>query len=345
MVVDLRSDTVTQPTPAMREAMARAEVGDDVYGEDPTVNRLEELAAEKLGKPAALLVASGTMGNLVALLTHCGRGDEVIIGDQQHSFTSEVAGMAALGGIQAHPVPNRGDGTVALEAIRSAIRADNIHYPRTRLIALENTHLRANGAPLPPAYLKLVRAAADEHGLKIHTDGARIFNAAVALNVAVAELAHDSDSVQFCLSKGLSAPFGSVLVGSKEFIAEARRNRKMVGGGMRQAGVIAAAGIVGLETMVERLAEDHSNARYLAENLADLPGIVLDPETVKTNMVFFELEPNGLDAPELAERVEREGVRIQVRGQYLLRAATHYGIDRADVERAVDAIKRALAEK
>ncbi len=329
----------------MREAMARAEVGDDVYGEDPTVNRLEELAAEKLGKPAALLVASGTMGNLVALLTHCERGDEVIIGDQQHSFTSEVAGMAALGGIQAHPIPNRGDGTLALEAIRGAIRADNIHYPRTRLIALENTHLRANGAPLPPAYLKQVRAVADEHGLKIHTDGARIFNAAVALNVAVVELARDSDSVQFCLSKGLSAPVGSVLVGSKEFIAEARRNRKMVGGGMRQAGVIAAAGIVGLETMVERLAEDHSNARYLAENLADLAGIVLDPETVKTNMVFFELEPNGLDAPELAERVEREGVRIQVRGQYLLRAATHYGIDRADVERAVDAIKRALAEK
>jgi threonine aldolase len=345
MVVDLRSDTVTQPTPAMREAMARAEVGDDVYGEDPTVNRLEELAEEKLGKPAALLVASGTMGNLVALLTHCGRGDEVIIGDQQHSFTSEVAGMAALAGIQAHPVPNRGDGTVALEGIRSAIRADNIHYPRTRLIALENTHLRANGAPLPPAYLKQVRAVADEHGLKIHTDGARIFNAAVALNVAVVELARDSDSVQFCLSKGLSAPVGSVLVGSKEFIAEARRNRKMVGGGMRQAGVIAAAGIVALETMVERLAEDHSNARYLAENLADLPGIVLDPETVKTNMVFFKLEPNGLDAAELAGRVEREGVRIQVRGQYLLRAATHYGIDRADVERAVAAIKRALAEK
>ncbi len=345
MVVDLRSDTVTQPTPAMREAMASAEVGDDVYGEDPTVNRLQELAAEKLGKPAALLVPSGTMGNLVALLTHCGRGDEVIIGDQQHSFTSELAGMAALGGIQAHPIPNRGDGTLALEVIRGAIRADNIHYPRTRLIALENTHLRANGAPLPPAYLKQVRTVADEHGLKIHTDGARIFNAAVALNVPVAELAHDSDSVQFCLSKGLSAPVGSVLAGSKEFIAEARRNRKMVGGGMRQAGVIAAAGIVALETMVERLAEDHANARYLAENLANLPGIVLDPETVKTNMVFFELELNGLDAAELAERVEREGVRIQARGQYLLRAATHYGINRADVERAVDAIKRTLAEE
>jgi threonine aldolase len=345
MVIDLRSDTVTQPTPAMREAMARAEVGDDVYGEDPTVNRLQELAAEKLGKPAALFVPSGTMGNLVALLTHCGRGDEVIIGDQQHSFTSEVAGMAALGGIQPRPVPNQRDGTLALQDIRSAIRADNIHYPRTRLIMLENTHLRANGAPLRPDYLKQVRAVADENGLLIHTDGARIFNAAVALHVPVAELARDSDSVQFCLSKGLSAPVGSVLVGSQDFIAEAQRNRKMVGGGMRQAGVLAAAGIVALETMVDRLADDHANAKYLAENLADLPGIVLNPETVKTNMVLFAVEPDGLDADELAARIEREGILIQARGKYLLRAATHYGIDRADVERAIETIKRALLKR
>jgi threonine aldolase len=345
MMIDLRSDTVTQPTPAMREAMARAEVGDDVYGEDPTVNRLQELAAEKLGKPAALFVPSGTMGNLVALLTHCGRGDEVIIGDQQHSFTSEVAGMAALGGIQPHPVPNQRDGTLALQDIRSAIRADNIHYPRTRLIMLENTHLRANGAPLPPDYLKQVRAVANEYGLLIHTDGARIFNAAVALHVPVAELARDSDSVQFCLSKGLSAPVGSVLVGSQDFIAEAQRNRKMVGGGMRQAGVLAAAGIVALETMVDRLAEDHANAKYLAENLVDLPGIVLDPETVKTNMVLFWVEPDGLDADELAAQAKREGILIQARGKYLLRAATHYGIDQADVERALETIKRALLKR
>jgi threonine aldolase len=342
MLIDLRSDTVTQPTPAMREAMARAEVGDDVFSEDPTVNRLEQLAAERLGKQAALFVASGTMGNLVALLTHCGRGDEVVVGDRQHAFLAELGGMAALGGIQPRPVPNQRDGTLRVDDIRSAIRPENIHYPRTRLIALENTHLLSNGSPLPPDYLKQVRAVADEHGLKIHTDGARIFNAAVALDVPVVDLARDSDSVQFCLSKGLSAPVGSMLVGTENFIAEARRHRKMVGGGMRQAGVIAAAGIVALETMVERLAQDHANAKYLAESLADLPGIVLDPEAVKTNMVLFDLEPDGLDAYELVARVKREDVLIQARGRYTLRAATHYGVERADVERAIGAIRRAL---
>ncbi len=344
-LIDLRSDTVTQPTPAMREAMARAEVGDDVFGEDPTVNRLQELAAEKLGKEAGLFVTSGTMGNVVALLTHCGRGQEIIVGDKQHTFLAEVGGVAALGGIMPHPIPNQPDGTLALDDIRHAIREDNVHYPRTRLIALENTHLLANGAPLAPDYLKQVRALADEQKLKIHTDGARIFNAAVALNLPVSELAQYSDSVQFCLSKGLSAPVGSMLVGSQDFIDEARRNRKMVGGGMRQAGVIAAAGIVALETMVDRLAEDHANAKFLAENLADLPNIVLDPAIVKTNMVLFDLKPNGLDASELAARVEHEGILLQVRGKYALRAATHYGIERAEVGRALKAISTALLNK
>lgn len=344
MLIDLRSDTVTLPTPAMREAMARAEVGDDVYGEDPTVNRLERLAAERLDKQAALFVASGTMGNLVALLTHCGRGDEVIVGDRQHSFQAEAGGMAALGGIQPHTIPNQPDGTLRLDDIRGAIREDNLHYPRTRLIAIENTHLLSNGTPLPPSYLKQVRAVADEYGIKVHTDGARIFNAAVALNVPVADLARDSDSVQFCLSKGLAAPVGSILAGTTGFIAEARRNRKMVGGGLRQAGVIAAAGIVALETMVDRLAEDHANAKYLAENLADMPGILLDPEKVKTNMVLFDLDPARLDADALAARVQREGILIQVRGKHSLRAATHYGIERADVERALGAIKTALSD-
>ncbi len=343
-MIDLRSDTVTQPTPEMREAMARAEVGDDVFGEDPTVNRLEELAAHKLGKEDALFVASGTMGNLVALLTHCGRGDEIIVGDRQHIFTSEAGGMAALGGIVPHTIPNQVDGTLALDDIRNAIREDNVHYPRTRLVALENTHLLAGGAPLSPDYLKQVHAVADEHGLKIHTDGARIFNAAVALNLPVAELARYSDTVQFCLSKGLSAPVGSLVVGSQIFIHEARRTRKMVGGGMRQAGVLAAAGIIALEKMVDRLAEDHANAKYLAENLADLPGVVVDPEKVKTNMILFNLEPNDLTAREFATRVEREGVLLQVRGPYSLRAALHYGIERADVEHALGAMKKALVQ-
>lgn len=343
-LIDLRSDTVTHPTPAMRAAMARAEVGDDVFREDPTVNRLEALAAERLGKPAALFVTSGTMGNLVALLTHCERGAEIIVGDKQHTYLAEVGGIAALGGIHPRALPNQRDGTLKLQDIRAAIRADDVHYPRTRLIALENTHLLSSGAPLPPAYLKQVRALADEHKLKIHTDGARIFNAAVALRVPVAELARHSDTVQFCLSKGLAAPVGSMLVGSQDFIAEARRTRKMVGGGMRQAGVIAAAGIVALETMVERLAQDHANARYLAENLADLPGIVLDPTAVETNMVLFDLAPNGIDARALAARVEQERVLLQVRGAYSLRAATHYGIERADVEYALNAIRKAMRE-
>ncbi len=341
-LIDLRSDTVTQPTPAMRKAMAAAEVGDDVFGEDPTVNRLEALAAERMGKEAALLVTSGTMGNLVALLTHCGRGDEIITGRDQHVFTSEAAGMAALGGIQAHLIPNEPDGTLRLESIREAIRIEDVHHPRTRLITLENTHLRASGAPLEPGYLKQVRALADTNGLKIHTDGARIFNASTALGVPVEQLARDSDTVQFCLSKGLSAPVGSLVAGSREFVAEARRRRKMVGGGMRQAGVIAAAGIVALESMVERLAEDHANAKYLARSLAELPGIDLDPERIKTNMVFFGLNLNGVTAREFAGCVRQEGVLIQPRSAYSLRAALHYGIERDDVEYALTAIRKAL---
>lgn len=341
-MIDLRSDTFTEPTPAMREAMARAEVGDDQYGEDPTVNRLQELAADKLGKEAALFVASGTMGNLVALLTHCGRGEEIIIGKSQHIFTSERGGASALGGIIFSELTNQPDGTLALADIENTIRPDTLLAPRTRLIALENTHLRANGASLPPTYLKQVRALADAHSLSIHTDGARIFNAAVALGVDVRELARDSDSVQFCLSKGLSAPVGSMLVGSRDLIDRARRTRQMLGGAMRQAGILAAAGIVALETMVDRLAEDHDTARYLAESLADAPGIELDPATVKTNMVIFGLAPNGITASELVSHVERDGVKLQVRGKYLVRAATHYGITRAEIDQAILVIRRAL---
>lgn len=341
-MIDLRSDTVTHPTLAMREAMARAKVGDDVFGEDPTVNRLEELAAEMLGKDAALFVSSGTMGNFVALLTHCGRGDEIIVGDQSHILTSEQGGASVLGGIAMYPIRNQADGTMRLDEIQNAIRADDVHFPRTRLICVENTQMRMNGAPLAIEYLEQVREIADAHKLKIHTDGARIFNAAVALNVNVKALARYSDTVQFCLSKGLSAPVGSMLVGSREFIQEARRARKLVGGGMRQAGIIAAAGIVALETMVDRLAEDHANAKYLAEQLADVAGIEIDPATVKTNMVIFGLAPNGIKAPQLAERVKRAGVLLQPRGEFKLRAATHYGITRAGVETALHAIRHAL---
>jgi threonine aldolase len=338
--IDLRSDTVTLPTSQMRAAMANAELGDDVMGEDPTVNRLEEMAAERMNKPAALFVASGTMANLVALLTHCARGDEVIVGDKAHTFINEVGGMAALGGIHPRTISNQPDGTLALDDIRNAIRGENVHWPRTRLITLENTHNACNGSPLEPAYLWSVQQIAQRHALKIHTDGARIFNAAIALGVPVSELTRYTDTISFCLSKGLSAPVGSLLCGPKEFIAEARRIRKMVGGGMRQAGVLAAAGIVALETMIDRLADDHANAKRLAEGLAEIPGIALDPACIKTNIVFFDVRT--MPAAQLVERLAREGVLMGAAGEQRIRAVTHYGIEREDIEETLKVVERVI---
>jgi len=333
--IDLRSDTVTKPTPAMREAMSRAEVGDDVLGEDPTVNRLESMAAERLGKEAALFVTSGTMGNLVCLLSHCGRGDEMIVGGQAHTYVYEQGGSAALGGIHPRPLPNQPDGTIALEDIEAAIRTDNLHFPRTRLICLENTHNRCGGAVLTLEYMQAVGQLARRHGLAVHLDGARIFNAAVALGVDVRALAADADSVTFCLSKALAAPVGSLVCGSGEFIAETRRARKVVGGGWRQAGVIAAAGIVALEQMVDRLAEDHANAKRLAEGLATLPGIVLDPTRVQTDIVIFELHRDDMTPERLAERLKERGVLLFAIGGSRLRTVTNYHVTAADTERAL----------
>ena len=341
-LVDLRSDTITKPTPAMRRAMAEAEVGDDVFGEDPTINRLEEIAAERLGKEAGLFVASGTMGNLVSLLAQCGRGDEVILGDQAHTFYYEQGGIAALGGIHPRPLPNQLDGTLDLDQIEAAIRPDNIHFPRTRLIALENTHNRCFGSPLSVEYMRAVGTLARRHGLKVHVDGARLFNAAVALGVEARELVADADSVTFCLSKGLAAPVGSVVCGTREFIAEARRVRKVVGGGMRQAGILAAAGIVALTEMVDRLAEDHVNARRLAEGLADITGISIELERVKTNIIYFTVT-NGMSASELAKRLEAEGVRVLPVGPRQLRAVTNYHVTAEDIEYALGVFQRALA--
>ena len=340
--IDLRSDTVTLPTPQMRQAMANAEVGDDVMGEDPTVNRLEEMAAAKLGKEAALFVPTGTMANLVALLTHCGRGDEVIVGDKAHSFVNEVGGMAALGGIQPRTLANQSDGSLKLDDIKNAIRGDNVHWPRTRLLTLENTHNACNGSPLMSQYLWLVYDLVHSRGIQVHTDGARIFNAAIALGVPVDELARHTDSISFCLSKGLSAPVGSLLCGTREFITEARRQRKMVGGGMRQAGIVAAAGIVALETMIDRLAEDHANAKYFAESIASIPGIELNPALIRTNIVFFDLA-NGLAASDFAKRLAEQGVLIGPSGEKRLRAVTHYGIERADIETAIGVMRQIIS--
>jgi len=337
-MIDLRSDTVTLPTPAMREAMYRAELGDDVFGEDPTTNRLEELAAGLVGKEAAMLVASGTMGNLACLLTHCRRGDEVILGDQSHTFLYEAGGMSALGGIHPHTVMNQPDGTMPLEDIEAAIRGNNVHFPRTRLICLENTHNRCNGSALTPEYTDAVAALARNRGLRVHIDGARIFNAAVALGVDAKELARNVDSLSLCLSKGLSAPVGSVICGSRDFIADARRTRKVLGGGMRQSGVIAAPGITALGQMVQRLAEDHANARRLAEGIARIRGLSIDPGKIKTNVVYFELVSEQLTAEELVTQLAEKAIRLLTVGPGQLRAVTHYGIGTKDIDLTLTAL-------
>ena len=327
--IDLRSDTVTLPTPAMRQAMAQAEVGDDVYGEDPTVNRLEALAAERLGKEAALFVSSGTQGNLLAVMTHCQRGDEYIVGQDAHTYKYEAGGAAVLGSIQPQPLDFEPDGTLDLRKVAAVIKPDDSHFARTRLLCLENTKA---GQVLPLDYLAQASLFARSHGLSTHLDGARVFNAAVKLNVDVREITGHVDTVSCCLSKGLAAPVGSVLCGPADFIKSARRWRKMVGGGMRQAGILAAAGILALTEMVDRLAEDHAHARRLADGLAEIPGFKVNLETVQTNMVFFELaEPMvGRFAPFMAHRDIIVGD-----GRAPIRAVTHYGIEAGDIERVI----------
>ncbi|MFH1716724.1 MAG: low-specificity L-threonine aldolase [Planctomycetota bacterium] len=342
--IDLRSDTVTLPTAAMREAVFGAELGDDVFGEDPTTIRLEKMAAERTGKEAAMLVASGTMGNLVCVLSHCKRGDEAILGDKSHTFIYEGGGMAALGGIHPHTIANQPDGTLRLEDIEAAIRADNVHFPRTRLICLENTHNRCGGSALTPEYTEAVAALAHDRGLLLHLDGARIFNAAVALDVDVRELVRRADSVTFCLSKGLSAPVGSLICGTKGFITEARRNRKMVGGGMRQSGIIAAAGITALEQMIERLAEDHANARRLAEGIARIPGLTIELERVQTNIVFFDMTEQAVTAEELVAKLGNRGIKMLRSGPGRIRAVTHYGISSEDIDLALAALAEAMEQ-
>jgi threonine aldolase len=339
--IDLRSDTVTIPTPAMRRAMAQADVGDDVYGEDPTVNRLQATAAAMLGKEAALFVPSGTMGNLASILAHCGRGDEVIVGRQAHTFLYEAGGISALGGVHSCQIPNQPDGTLALDEIRRAIRSDDAHQPVTRLVTLENTHNRCGGVALTGAYTRAVGELAHQHGMRLHMDGARLFNAAVALGEPAAELAAPADSVTFCLSKGLCAPVGSLICGSQDFIGRAHRIRKQLGGGMRQAGILAAAGLIALETMIDRLAEDHTRARCLSEGLVAIPGLILDLGTPYTNMIFLRLAGDfPLDARETAARLAALDVRVGVTGARNFRLVTHYWIDDQAVEKAIRAFRK-----
>jgi threonine aldolase len=339
-VIDLRSDTVTQPTPAMREAMARAEVGDDVLGDDPTVKRLEAMAAERMGKEAALYVASGTMANLVSLLTHCQRSDEAIVGSLAHIVQSELGGAAGVAGVQLRQARNDEHGRMELAEIRSMVRHGEASAPRTALICLENTHNLCNGSPIPASYTAAVAAIARAAGAALHIDGARIFNAALALETTPKELAKEADSVSFCLSKGLSAPVGSLICGRREFNDRARHFRRMVGGGMRQSGVIAAAGIVALAEMVDRLADDHANARALAVGLATIPGVKIDTSLVQTNILFFKTE--GIDGAELAKRLRERGVLSSGVGGRI-RFVTHYGIERPDIDYVLETTREVAA--
>ncbi|MBI4312138.1 MAG: low-specificity L-threonine aldolase [Chloroflexi bacterium] len=333
-IIDLRSDTVTKPTPEMRRAMYEAEVGDDVYGEDPTVNRLEAMASQRMGKEAAVYVASGTMANLVSGLTHCGRGDEAVVGHRSHMLLYEVASLAAFGGVQMRSVPNDDRGMLDPNTVEWAMRPDDAHQPRTAMVAVENTHNRCSGGVLDAEDIGVLAEIAHRHGARFHIDGARIWNAAVALGVPPAELARPADTVSFCLSKGLSCPVGSMVCGSSETIQRVRKNRKMVGGGMRQAGVIAAAGIVALETMVDRLAEDHDNAKRLARGLARLPGIGLDPSRVQSNIVIFDVQDRPAEA--FIAALKEKGVLASFPEGGRVRMVTHYGINAEDIDEALN---------
>jgi threonine aldolase len=331
-MIDLRSDTVTRPTQEMREVMAKAEVGDDVWGDDPTVKQLEELAADMSGMEAAIFAASGTQTNLIALMSHCQRGDEYLVGQTAHTYKYEGGGAAVLGSIQPQPINNEVDGTIALENILAAIKPDDIHFAKSRLLCLENT---TGGKILPLDYIEAATRLASEHGLSNHLDGARVFNAAVELGIDLKEITQYFDSVSICLSKGLGAPVGSVLCGSKELIKEAQRWRKMLGGGMRQAGIIAAAGIYVLENNVQRLKEDHENAAILGKELAKIPELDVDLEYLHTNMVFLQTSEGDFIA--LSSFLEKQGILIDAR--YTARLVCHLDISREDVMTTIEAIK------
>ena len=341
-VIDLRSDTVSPPTEEMRRAMYRAELGDDVYGEDTTVNRLEALAAGMLGKEAALFTASGTMSNLIAVLTHTQPGDEILVGSESYMLWADSGGASTLGRVVVRALPNNQNGQIEPKVLKGAMRPENIHYPRTSLLCLENTHNRLGGCVLTPEYTAAISELAHQGGLEVFLDGARVFNAAVALDVPTSELTEPADSVCFCICKGLSAPAGSLLCGTRDFIARTRKWRKMLGGGMRQAGVLAAAGIVALDTMIDRLAEDHITAQHLAEGLNQIPGIILRAEKVPTNIVMFQL-PEMVPGWEFTTRLEKRGVRLSHRGR-TVRAATHRLISNTDIDQALKHIASVIRE-
>ena len=340
-IIDLRSDTVTLPSDSMKKAISSSPLGDDVFGEDPTVNALQERAAQITGKEAALFVPSGTMGNLVSILSQCARGTEIILGDQSHTFLYEGGGVSIYGGIHSRQLRNQRDGTLDLADIKNAIRTKDDHFPETGMICLENTHNRCFGAPLSISYMNSVSNIAKEHHLKIHVDGARIFNAAASLNTSVKKLVSVANSVSFCLSKGLSAPVGSLVCGSQKFIAKARRIRKSLGGGMRQAGIIGAAGLEALDTMIERLKDDHENARKLAEGIQNIAGLFLNLNNIHTNIVYFEMKTDN--GKTFVERMAGNGVLFFQTSPGRFRMVTHYGITSEDIDRVLKLLEDELS--
>ena len=342
--IDLRSDTVTRPSPKMRAAMAEAEVGDDVYGEDPTINRLESHAAELFGKEAALFVPTGTMGNTIAIKLHTQHGEEVLCDARSHVLDWELSMVAWFSGCLVRPVATQ-DGILTWEQIEPALRSFGPHNAPTTLISLENTHNIAGGTVYQLETIDEICAQAHERGIKVHMDGARIFNASVATNTPVARIARDVDSVMFCLSKGLGAPVGSMLVGTGNAIAQGRLYRKRLGGGMRQAGVLAAAGLIALEESPARLAEDHRNARFLAERLAELPGIRIDPTQVRTNIVIFDISALGITTAELSRELESHGLLANGVGENRMRIVTHQDVSRADCERAAELLTEVITRQ
>ena len=341
-VIDFRSDTITLPSEKMREAIASARLGDDVFSEDPTVNELEQIASKVTGKDAALLVPSGTMGNLISILVHSNRGTEVILGDRSHTFLYEAGGISAFGGVHSRQLYNNDDGTIDICNIEAAIRSDDIHFPRTSLISIENTHNMCLGAPLSISYLQDLASLAKKYNLPVHMDGARVFNASVSIDVSIDEIANTVSSLTFCLSKGLSSPVGSVLCGDKDFIDEARRMRKALGGGMRQAGVIAASGIVALDTMIDQIKDDHQNAKILAKSLSEIDCVELNPDKIHTNIIYFTITGSDLSDSQIVQSMGNEGIKFFDVSKNRFRLVTHYGITRDDIQHTIEKFIKVL---
>ncbi len=342
-VIDLRSDTVTLPSKEIKQAIFDAELGDDVFQEDKNVNLLEKQAANLSGKESALLVPSGTMGNLISFLVHCPRGTEAILGNKSHTFIYEAGGISAFGGIHSHQLQNSDDGLMDLAEIKQAIRLDNVHFPQTSLISLENTHNMCFGSPISKDYIDEVSNIAKENKLKLHVDGARIFNATTALNISLKDMIDNVDSITFCLSKGLACPIGSIICGSKEFIHSARRMRKVLGGGMRQAGIIAAAGLIAINQLESQIQDDHLNAQLLSDGINNINGLNVDCDKVKTNIIYFELKSKTISSTELLTKMKNSGILFFEVSPNKYRLVTHYGITKSDIKYTLSSFQKVLS--